>query len=166
MNLRHRSIGVVLLGLVLGVGLSGACTAPGASSASPLASSAPPLASTTPGPTTPGPTPAGPPATVLGKVTAGPVCPVERASPDPSCAPRPVHGAVIVVTDASTGIEVSRGTTGADGSYAIVVPATGTFLVTGLPVPGLMRVPAPVTITLTFPSQHERVDLIYDTGIR
>ena len=145
---------IALLGLVLIGVLVEACAGPAASA--PVAS--PSIGS--------GPTPAGPPPTILGSVTAGPVCPVERASPDPSCVPRPVSGAVIVITDAATGVEAARASTARDGSYAVVMPATGTFVVTALPVRGLMGTPAPVTITLSFPSEHERVDLTYDTGIR
>lgn len=116
-------------------------------------------------PTVPPPTPGGPPPSVTGMVTAGPVCPVERNPPDPACAPRPVAGAVIVATDAG-GQEVGRATTAADGTYQLIVGATGTFVITGLPVPGLMSVPDPVTVSLAFPGATERVDLEYDTGIR
>jgi hypothetical protein len=154
MSHSRRPVDLALLGLVLIGGL--VCSCSGLAASSPTGSGA--VGSS--------PAPAGPPPTVLGTVTAGPVCPVERASPDPSCAPRPVSGAVIVITDATTGGEAGRTSTAPDGSYAIVVPATGTFVLTALPVRGLVKAPAPVTITLSFPSQHERVDLTYDTGIR
>jgi len=58
--------------------------------------------------------PAGPPS-VSGVVTAGPVCPVERVPPGPSCAPRPVVGALIEGLDVS-GQEVAHATTAADDS--------------------------------------------------
>ena len=102
---------------------------------------------------------------MTGTVTAGPVCPVERVPPDPSCAPRPVAGAVIVATDAN-GHEVGRATSDADGSYRLLVSETGTVLITSLPVTGLMSPPAAVSVSLTSPSQIEHVDLEYDTGIR
>jgi hypothetical protein len=127
-----------------------ACSAPGG--ASPLASPTPVF------------TLAGHPPTVTGVVTAGPVCPVERNPPDPSCAPRPVAGAVIVAADTS-GHEVARATTATDGSYRLVI-GPGTFVITGLPVAELLGAPAPVTVTLTFPSETKKVDLQYDTGIR
>ena len=57
-------------------------------------------------------------------------------------------------------------TTAADGSYQMVVGATGTVTISGLPVSGLMGTPAPVSVTLGSPSVTERVDLQYDTGIR
>ena len=101
----------------------------------------------------------------MGAITAGPVCPVESSPPDPQCAPRPVGGAVIVATDAS-GDEVGRATSAADGSYLLAVGETGNMLISALPVAGLVGVPSPVSITLTFPSEIERIDLEYDTGIR
>ena len=139
----------------------GACTGPGQES-SPSAvqiSSGPPASRQSV------PTPAGPPPEVMGIVTAAPVCPVEHSPPNPACAPRPVAGAVIVAIDTS-GQTLGRTTTAADGSYLMVVGATGTFRIEGLPVKGLMSVPAPVTVTLSGPGEHARVDLQYDTGIR
>ena len=102
---------------------------------------------------------------MTGTVTAGPVCPVEQSPPDPKCAARPVAGAVIVATDAS-GQEVGRATSAADGSYQLIVGETGTVLISALPVAGLIGAPAPVTVTLVAPSETERIDLEYDTGIR
>lgn len=154
MNHLRRPIAIALLGLVLIGVLVGACSGPPGSSPS------------APGPAGSSPTGSTPRPTILGTVTAGPVCPVQRASPDPSCAPRPVSEAVIVLTEAAGGTEAGRTSTAADGSYTIVVPGTGTFIVSALPVPGLMEAPDPVTITLSLASQHERVDLVYDTGIR
>ena len=109
--------------------------------------------------------PAGGSPSVTGTVTAGPVCPVETVPPNPGCAPRPVAGAVIVATGAD-GQEVGRATTAADGSYQMVVGETGTVTISALPVAGLMRVPAPMNVTLTSPGETERIDLQYDTGIR
>lgn len=121
-----------------------------------------PAGSSSPTPTL---TPAGPPPTVTGTVTAGPVCPAERNPPDPSCAPRRVAGAVIVATDA-TGQAVGRATSATDGTYLLTVGQTGTFVITALPVTGLMGVPASVTVTLAVPGARARVDLVYDTGMR
>ncbi len=136
------------LGLLLGGMVLLGCTAPsGTAGPSPIVS------------------PAGPPPSVTGVVTAGPVCPVERNPPDPSCAPRPVVGAVIEAVDAG-GRAVARSTTGADGSYLLTIGETGTFAITAQPVAGFMWAPAPVTVTLAVPGATERVDLEYDTGIR
>lgn len=110
------------------------------------------------------PIPAGPFTYVVGTVTAGPVCPVEQNPPASSCGPRPVAGAVIIASFAGQG-EVARATTAPDGSYRILMHGYGTYTVTALPVQGLMRAPAPVTVTLD-PMETRRVDFEYDTGIR
>ena len=108
----------------------------------------------------------GPPRAIVGSVTAGPICPVERIPPQSGCAPRPVAGAVIVLDD-STGREVARTTSGPDGRYRITVATSGTFSVSGMPVAGLMGAPRPVTITLAAGiGGVQTVDLEYDTGIR
>jgi hypothetical protein len=119
----------------------------------------------TPGPSgTPAVSIAGPISYVEGLVTAGPVCPVAR-SPEPSeCAPRPVAGAVLVASNPGQG-EVARATSGADGSYRLTIYGFGSFTLTALPVQGLMRAPAPVTVTLVS-TETKRVDFEYDTGIR
>ena len=149
---RRTDVNLVrLLGLLLTSVLVVACGS--ASGASPVADPSPAVS------------PAGGPPSVTGTVTAGPVCPVETVPPKPECAPRTVPGAVIVATDAG-GQELGRATTAADGSYQIVVAQTGTVTISGLPVAGLMRAPAPVDVTLPSPSVTERVDLEYDTGIR
>ena len=110
--------------------------------------------------------PAGPPrGLVAGTISAGPTCPVESSPPDPSCAPRPVEGAVIVATAAS-GQEVGRTTSAADGSYLLTVGEAGAVLITALPVTGLAQAPEPVSVTLDSPIEPERVDFEYDTGIR
>ncbi len=112
--------------------------------------------------------PAGPPTTITGTVTAGPVCPVERNPPESQCAPRPVAGATIVVTD-SGGHEVVRTTSAADGTYSAAVGRAGTFTVSALPVAGLMGLPKPVTVTFASAKgegEVARADLEYDTGIR
>jgi hypothetical protein len=51
---------------------------------------------------------------IAGTATAGPTCPVEKTPPDPSCAPRPVVGAVLIIRDASGG-EIAKATTDAAG---------------------------------------------------
>ncbi len=110
--------------------------------------------------------PAGPPQTIVGSITAGPTCPVERNPPESGCAPRPIAGAAIVVED-STGHQVGRTTSGPDGRYRITIAVSGTFSVRGMPVPGLMGVPRPATVTLAGGiGGVKTVDLEYDTGIR
>jgi hypothetical protein len=138
-----KTFGVVLLGLLL-LG----CTSPtGTTGPSPIVS------------------PAGPPPSVTGVVTAGPVCPVELNPPDPSCAPRPVAGAVIEAVDAG-GHAGARAATAPDGTFLLTIGETGTFTIRAEPVAGFMRAPASVTVTLAVPGATDRVDLEYDTGIR
>jgi hypothetical protein len=110
-------------------------------------------------------TPGGPPPVVVGTVTAGPVCPVERSPAPPNCAPRPVAGAVVIASDANGG-ELARTTSSADGTYRLTVGQTGTVVITALPVSGLTRAPAPATVTLDGPGAVVKVNLEYDTGIR
>jgi hypothetical protein len=100
---------------------------------------------------------------IRGQATAGPVCPVEKNPPDPSCAPRPVSGAVVVVRS-SGGAEVLRVTTGADGTFQVAVPP-GQYVVEGLPATGLMAAPGPQDVTVTAGAPATIV-LRYDTGIR
>ena len=103
--------------------------------------------------------------TVVGLVTAGPVCPVERDPPDPACAPRPVEGAVLIVTD-TTGREVARVTSGPEGRYEINLQP-GAYEMTPQPVEGLMGTPGPISFRVTGPGEvPQRVDVGYDTGIR
>lgn len=105
----------------------------------------------------------GPGVVVEGRVTAGPTCPVERVPPDPSCAPRAVVGAVIVVRSATA--EVGRVTTTASGAWSITL-APGTYSVAAQPMTGLMGTPATATVTLTGGEAPVKLDLSYDTGIR
>lgn len=99
---------------------------------------------------------------ITGHASAGPTCPVEQPG-DPACAPRPVAGAVVVVTDAS-GAEVGKATTLPDGSFAIELPP-GDYSVQAGPVEGVMSAPAVVAVTVQAGSLA-LVDLQYDTGIR
>jgi hypothetical protein len=106
----------------------------------------------------------GPAPTVSGIVTAGPTCPVER-SPEPStCTPRPVGGAVVIASDPN-GTEITRATTDSDGAYLLGVATSGSVIISALPVAGLARPPAPVTVDVA-PNGHAVVNLEYDTGIR
>ncbi len=148
---RRRGVNAVRLLALLACVLVVACRP--ASGASPAADPSPVIS------------PAGGPPSVTGTVTAGPVCPVETVPAKPECAPRPVAGAVIVATDAG-GQEIGRATTAADGSYQMTIGETGAVTISALPVAGLMRAPAPVSVTLASPGVVGRVDLEFDTGIR
>lgn len=100
---------------------------------------------------------------VVGRVVAGPTCPVQRLPPDPACADRPVAGAVLVVTDAG-GTEVGRATSDANGEFAIPLPP-GSYVLTPQPVAGLMGTARPIQFTATAGSPAD-LDVTYDTGIR
>ena len=95
--------------------------------------------------------------------TAGPVCPVETNPPDPSCAPRVVPGAQIVVQDAS-GTTVAEVTLDLGGLAFVALPA-GSYTVVAGPVDGLMGTPAPVGASV-IEGAAAVVELNYDTGIR
>jgi len=101
---------------------------------------------------------------VVGRVTAGPVCPVERIPPDPACAPRPVAGAVLVVSD-PFGHEVARATSDASGGFSIALPP-GRYLLTPQPVEGLLGTAPPVEVTITTGGPPASLEIEYDTGIR
>ena len=100
---------------------------------------------------------------IRGSVTAGPTCPVEREPPDPSCAPHPVQGAVIVVRDAS-GAEVDRTVTSSTGTYFSAVGA-GTYVVEPQPVTGIMGTPSSQHVVVAA-GERATADFDYDTGIR
>jgi Carboxypeptidase regulatory-like domain len=98
---------------------------------------------------------------VGGVAVGGPTCPVERPG-DSACEPRPVEGAVIVVTDAARE-EVGQATTDADGRFFVALPA-GRYLVTAGDVEGLMGPPASMEVVVS--DGEATIQLEYDTGIR
>jgi hypothetical protein len=103
--------------------------------------------------------------TIVIEAQAGPTCPVETDPPDPSCAPRAVAGARVVVSPADgRDIAVAQGETDADGRLTLEVPA-GDYVVTASAVEGLMGAPAPMTVSVRVGEATE-VQLLYDTGIR
>ena len=109
----------------------------------------------------PGPTPGDQPAQLSVQLTAGPSCPVEQSSPDPSCAPRPVGNAEVIVRDPA-GDEAARGTTDADGRLTFSLPG-GAYWVEPQPVEGLLGTPEAQAISLR---GGGGLIFEYDTGIR
>lgn len=103
-------------------------------------------------------------ARVSGRSTAGPTCPVERNPPDPSCAPRSVSGAVLVVQNAA-GAQLLRITTGSDGSFSFSV-APGAIRIVPQPVAGLLGTAPPVDLQVAANAVITSVVIDYDTGIR
>jgi hypothetical protein len=101
---------------------------------------------------------------VSGTVTAGPTCPVVTDPPDPSCADRPVAGAVLVVTTLA-GVELDRTTSDAEGRFALSLPP-GTYRLEPQPVEGLMGTAAPVEFTVEPGALALDLVIGYDTGIR
>ena len=98
---------------------------------------------------------------IRGTATAGPVCPVMQPG-DPSCADRPVVGAMVHVLDA-TGTEVATLETDASGGFVVTLPP-GRYRVVADPVTGVMRTAPPVDVTVG--SGLAQIELTYDTGIR
>lgn len=101
---------------------------------------------------------------VSGTVTAGPTCPVVTDPPDPSCADRPVEGAVLVVTTLD-GVELDRTTSDANGRFALSLP-TGTYRLEPQPVEGLMGTAEPVEFSVEPGAPALDLVIGYDTGIR
>jgi hypothetical protein len=103
------------------------------------------------------------PATVSVHLVAGPVCPVERNPPDPSCAPRPVPGATVVLHDPS-GAEVGQASADSTGTATFSVPG-GAYYLEAAGVQGLMRLPDPQAFSV-LGGHSVSVVMEYDTGIR
>ena len=98
---------------------------------------------------------------VGGRVTAGPVCPVEMPG-DPSCGPRPVAGATLTIRSGDT--IVGTLTTDMGGLYRFALPP-GDYLLEASPVEGLMGTPAAIPFSVAGTELTLR-DVTYDTGIR
>lgn len=101
---------------------------------------------------------------VTGTVTAGPTCPVVTAPPDPSCADRPVEGAVLVVATLD-GVEVARVTSDAEGRFGLSL-APGSYRLEPPPVEGLMGTAAPIDFSVELGMQTAELLVSYDTGMR
>lgn len=102
-------------------------------------------------------------APLAGVVVAGPTCPVERIPPDPSCAPRTVVGAHLIVRDRSGSI-VATLTTDTHGVFATTLP-WGDYTITTVAVAGLMHAPSPQDFVLG-PAGLTGLRITFDTGIR
>lgn len=99
---------------------------------------------------------------IAGSATAGPVCPVEKKA-DPACEPRPVAGAIIVISDPA-GSEVRRVTTDAGGAFFVELPPGG-YVIEAQPVEGLLGTPGPLSAVVNDGIVFS-IQLGYDTGIR
>jgi hypothetical protein len=103
------------------------------------------------------------PATISLTLVAGPTCPVEQVPADPSCAPRPVAGAEVILRDPS-GTEVERAISDDEGKVSFEV-SPGAYYVEPQPAEGLMGVPEPVAFAVGG-SDSVGLPLTYETGIR
>ena len=98
-------------------------------------------------------------ATLTGRVTAGPTCPVERA--DHPCPPAPVSATVQART--SRGRVVASTRTDANGRYRLRLRAGSYTLVAVTPKPFPQCSPVNVTVKA---NQSARAPISCDTGIR
>lgn len=102
-------------------------------------------------------------ALVHGVALSGPTCPVDTDPPSPSCLPRPVPDAEVVVANLDSGAEV-RTRTDSEGIYSVSIEP-GRVRVSAKQVDGLLGTPDAVDLDASPVGVH-RVDLMYDTGIR
>jgi len=102
-------------------------------------------------------------ATVVGRLVAGPTCPVETDPPDPACEPRPVADAEIVATS-EDGAEIGTRSE-EDGTFRLTVPPGEVTIVFG-EVEGLLMAPDQVTVVLDDDETLDLGEIAYDTGIR
>ena len=109
------------------------------------------------------PTPSAEKAQVTISLVAGPVCPVERNSPDPGCAPRPVVGAQVVVRDPN-GAQVASAAADQSGQVVFELP-TGAYYAEASAANGLMGQPEPAAFSIVGGSTAG-FSMEYDTGIR
>ncbi len=100
---------------------------------------------------------------VVGRAMLGPTCPVQRDPPDPACADKPLPGAVLVV-ETTTGAEVARGSTNAQGYFAIELNP-GSYVLVPEAFAGAMHAPAAISFEARA-SGPTMVNVSYDTGIR
>jgi len=100
---------------------------------------------------------------VIGRVTAGPQCPVQSDPPQPGCEDQPVPQAPAVVNEVGSD-EVIVVPVGDDGTFVLRMQP-GNYVIEPQPVAGFLGTPQPVDISVIAGGTH-RADLMYDTGIR
>ena len=96
-------------------------------------------------------------------VVAGPTCPVATTPPDPACAPRPLIGVQIALTDSAGVVTII---TSGEGGLAATRLAVGRYLATPMAAEGALGVAAPFTVTIDDAATLVEETLLYDTGIR
>ena len=108
-------------------------------------------------PESPGPD-AGPISSISGTVLVGMACPTPLAAAT-QCGREPLPRAVVTVSYPGQG-EVARSSTSPDGTYFIEIHGLGSFMVSALPVKGLVA-PAPVSVYLQPLGGHATVNFEY-----
>jgi hypothetical protein len=102
-------------------------------------------------------------ATVTLHLRAGPTCPVVRNPPDPSCQPRAVANADVVLKGPD-GSQLGRATSNADGQIQLQTPP-GAYYVEPQPADGLLGT-APAFAFSVVAGETVDINVDYDTGIR
>lgn len=102
---------------------------------------------------------------IVGRVAAGPTCPVESVPPSPWCAPRPLAASVRIYApgDRSHALVVRSGP---DGQFRVGL-APGTYVLAPLAKPGspFPRPPSAMRVKVRR-GRYTRITITYDTGIR
>ena len=106
--------------------------------------------------------------TIKVTATAGPVCPVERFPPDPTCASKPLSGLVVTATS-FRGAVMGRGVTGRDGAAVVKVAPRATYVIRAW-MPGQNGRPSLLPrcdqVVVKVQAALRAVTLHCDTGIR
>lgn len=100
---------------------------------------------------------------ITGTILAGPQCSVVMMPPQPGCEDQPIQATVIVRHEAS-GIEVTRFTSAADGTFRVNLQP-GRYTLDPQPSGGLTPSTEHLAVTVTG-GDFANVDIMYDTGIR
>jgi len=100
---------------------------------------------------------------VRGKVSVGPVCPVETYPPQPGCEDRQLQTTVRVFTKNNDGAPFVSGETGADGIFTFMVPP-GEYILEALGREPLLRCESKDIIIVS--NTMSEVNLSCDSGIR
>ncbi|MBI5881449.1 DUF333 domain-containing protein [archaeon] len=99
-----------------------------------------------------------------GKITIGPICPVERYPPDPNCQPKQETFDAWKVAVMKQGVKVAELNPALDGSFSILLPA-GRYVIDFVTHHGIGGGALPADITVRA-AGTTTLDIDIDTGIR